>query len=325
MASCGDAARLLKSWDSILILSHASPDGDALGSSCALLRGLRQLGKQAAFVCPDEVPEKYAYLFAGLSPWAPTGEEAHIVAVDVADAALLGELGTRYAGRIDLAVDHHGTHVPFAKERWVCSQAAANTELIYALLGELGVRLDPQMANAIYTGLTTDTGCFRYYSVTPETHRIAARVIELGAQAGEINRMMFESKSRRQVEAEKRVRDSMRFFCEGKCAMVQVPYALLQETGATESDLDGVASMPRQIEGVLMGITLKEKENGDVKASLRTNAPANAAEFCNKFGGGGHAAAAGCSFRGQTLAQVEEKLVAECQAYLRDLGEIPAH
>lgn len=316
--NCAETAAILRGWDRILVLAHASPDGDALGSACALMRGLVSLGKQVSFYCADEAAPKYGYLFRGI----PLGdfEPEHVMTVDVADMALLGDAREKYGNRIELAVDHHGTHVKFAGKRWVDEKSAANTELIFLLLKELGVKIDAAMADCVYTGLTTDTGCFRYRSVTPRTHRIAAETIELGANAGEINRIMFESKSKAQVEAERIVLDGMEFFCGGKCAMVQVPRSVYERTGARESDLDGVATLPRQIEGVTIGVTLKEKEDGSVKASVRTNPPANSADLCGKFGGGGHAGAAGCSFSGRTLAQAAAEMAAACEEYLKELN-----
>lgn len=317
MLNCAETAALLRNWDKILVLSHASPDGDTLGSACALMRGLLVLGKRARFACADGIAPKYGYLFDGLP--REDFEPEHVMTVDVADLSLLGGLREQYEGRIELAVDHHGTHVPFAPQRWVEPHSAATTELVFLLLQELGVGPDRAIAGCIYTGLTTDTGCFRYRSVTPRTHRIAAEAIEWGADAGEINRIMFESKSKAQVEAERIVLDGMEFFCGGKCAMVRVPRSVYETTGATDSDLDGVATLPRQIEGVVIGVTLKEKENGEVKASVRTNPPADSALLCARFGGGGHKGAAGCSFPGVTLEQAAAKMAAACEDYLREL------
>lgn len=314
MTDCAGAAALLRGWDDILILCHASPDGDTLGCGAALMRGLQALGKRARVACGDEIDEKYGYLFAGLKPFE--GEPGHIVSVDVATPELLGKLEKEYAGRIELAIDHHGSHKAFAKESWVDPTAAAACEMVCLLLKELGVKLDKAMADCLYTGLTTDTGCFRYTNVTPRTHRIAALLLEAGAQAGEINRRMFESKSKAQIEAEKAVMESMEFFCGGKCAMVQVPLSVYASTGARESELEGITALPRQIEGVLVGITLKEKEGGKIKASLRSNPPASACAICEKFGGGGHKYAAGCTFEGAALAEAAEKIKAATEEYL---------
>ena len=318
MLNCAETAAVLRNWDNILVLSHASPDGDTLGSACALMRGLLALGKRARFACADTIAPKYGYLFDGMpqEDFAPE----HVMTVDVADLSLLGGLREQFEGRIELAVDHHGTHVPFAPQRWVEPHSAATTELVFLLLQELGVGPDRAIADCIYTGLTTDTGCFRYRSVTPRTHRIAAEVIEWGAEAGEITRVMIESKSKAQVEAERIVLDGMEFFCGGKCAMVRVPRSVYETTGAADSDLDGVATLPRQIEGVVIGVTLKEKENGEVKASVRTNLPADSARLCARFGGGGHKGAAGCSFPGITMEKAAAQMTAACEDYLRELN-----
>lgn len=318
MLNCEETARLLRSWDDILLLCHISPDGDTLGSAAALLRGLVQLGKRAGFYCADPVPPKYGYLFQGLQleAFAPR----HVVTVDVADKALLGDAWEKYGSLVHLAIDHHASHGAFTENRWVEPASAAAAELIYLLLEELGVKIDPAMAGGIYTGLTTDTGCFRYRSVTPRTHRIAAAAMELGADAGQINQEMFESKSKAQVEAERLVMEGMEFFCDGKCAMIQVPRSVYQRTGVTESELDGIAALSRQVQGVLIGVTLKEKEDGSVKASVRMNPPGNAADLCAKFGGGGHQGAAGCSFSGRTIAQAAAEMKAACRRYLEDLA-----
>lgn len=310
------AAALLREWDKILVMSHASPDGDTLGSASALLRGLASLGKQVDFFCADPVPEKFSYLFEGLTLGG--FEPAHVMTVDVADKALLGKTPQDLVDRIELAIDHHGTHVPFAPTRWVEPEAAATVELIYALLKELAVDLDQATADCLYTGLTTDTGCFRYRSVTPRTHRIAGDLLELGARGGDINQRMFESKSKAQVEAERLVMDTMEFYWEGKCAMIQVPLSVFPRTGVKESDLEGLASLPREIQGVVLGVTLKEKDGGKVKVSLRANPPADAACLCGRFGGGGHPGAAGCSLE-MTLEEARRTMEQACGEYLKEL------
>lgn len=319
MIGCAETAALLRGWDKILVLSHASPDGDTLGSACALMRGLVSLGKQVDFRCADEIPAKFRFLFTDL----PLGSFAseHIMTVDVADPSLLGSLKEEYEGKIELAIDHHGTHKPFAETRWVEPDSAATAEMIWLLLGELGVQPDKAMANCVYTGISTDTGCFRYPNVTPRTHRIAAEAMEAGAQAAEINRLMFETKSLAMVQAELMELNSMEIFCNGKCSMITVPLSVFEKTGAKPGDMDGsVAALSRQIEGVLFGITVKEKEDGTIKVSVRANPPADAAALCAKFGGGGHTGAAGCSFPGLSLEEAAEKMKAACEEYLRETG-----
>lgn len=320
MLDCRETAALLRNWDDILVICHASPDGDALGSMVGLVRGLRALGKRAGWYCADPVPRKFMYMFEGLGD--DPFPAAHVVTVDVADSKLLGDAEEKYGGRIDLAIDHHGTHVPFTENRWVEPKSAAAAEMVWLLLNELGAGLDSTAAGCLYTGMATDTGCFRYRNVTARTLRVAAETLESGADVGNINQRVFETRTRASLEAEKLVMGSLEFDCGGKIALIQVPQSVFTQSGASESEVDGVESLPRQVEGVLTGVTVKEKPDGKIKISLRTNPPANAAAICQRFGGGGHQGAAGCSFEGVTMAEAREKILAACEQYLKEIGSI---
>ena len=315
MADMKRAADLLQSWDRILILSHRSPDGDTLGCASALSRTLISLGKSVQFRCADPVPKNMAYLFAGIE--YSDFEPERIVTVDVADKALLGALEP-LGERVDLAIDHHGTHRPFAREIWVDDTAGAACQMIYKLVQAMGVEITPEIADCLYTGISTDTGCFRYSNASPETHRIAASLLECGARAAEINRAMFETKSRAAVELLKHVYGDMEFYHDGRCAVLCLTRALLEETGAGESELTGVSSFVRQVEGVLIGLTLQERGENEYKVSMRSNAPASAQAVCARFGGGGHTYAAGCTMHAP-LEEVKAQIVAACGEALENL------
>ena len=315
MADLQRAAELLLSWDKILILSHRSPDGDTLGCASALSRALIALGKAVQFNCADEVPEKFAYMFRGVE--FGDFEPEYIVTVDVADKALLGTLEP-LGEKTDLAIDHHETHRPFAKEIWVEGKAAAACQLITRLIPALGAQITPEIADCLYTGISTDTGCFKYPNATPETYRIAADLIELGAHAADINRVMFDTKSRTAIELLKRVYSDMEFFHGGRCAVLCLTEELIASTGAQESDLDGVSSIVRQVEGVQFGMTIRERGENEYKVSLRATEPANAAEVCMQFGGGGHKGAAGCTIHAP-LEEVKARIVAACGEALENL------
>lgn len=313
MADMKRAADLLQSWDRILILSHRSPDGDTLGCASALSRTLISLGKSVQFRCADPVPKNMAYLFAGIE--YSDFEPERIVTVDVADKALLGALEP-LGERVDLAIDHHGTHRPFAREIWVDDTAGAACQMIYKLVQAMGVEITPEIADCLYTGISTDTGCFRYSNASPETHRIAASLLECGARAAEINRAMFETKSRAAVELLKHVYGDMEFYHDGRCAVLCLTRALLEETGAGESELTGVSSFVRQVEGVLIGLTLQERGENEYKVSMRSNAPASAQAVCARFGGGGHKFAAGCTIHAP-LEEAKAQIVAACGEALK--------
>ena len=173
---------------------------------------------------------------------------------------------------------------------------------------------------SIYTGITTDTGCFKYTNATPRTYRIAACMMETGIDAAAINREMFDTKTRARLEMERRVLDSMNFYLDDRCAVVYILRDMIAESGACEDDLEGLAAIPRQIEGVLVGVTLREKKSGEYKVSLRTQEPVNAAQICALFDGGGHACAAGCTLPGPKEAATE-RIVAAIGAYLEQQKE----
>lgn len=287
-----ETAALLREKDNILILSHVHPDGDTLGAATALCRALQALGKHACLSCEDEVPIKYDYLYRDLNQG--DFKPDFYVAVDVADKKLLGEeYAQRYGERILLCIDHHPSNTRYAQYTLLDPKAAAACELVIRLIRALGVEMDEPMADGIYTGLTTDTGCFRYTNVTSSTHRYAADAIDAGANAAQINRVMFETMTRSYMELERMAMDGIQFFCDEKCAVLTLTRDMFERSGSNEGECDGIASIPRRIEGVEIGMTLREKKNGKFKVSVRTNENIDASAVCRLMNGGGHARAAG--------------------------------
>lgn len=315
MTNLNEAAEFFKQADKILILSHAFPDGDTLGSSTALCRALQQAGKHAMIRCSDKIGPKYQYLFEGVVP--EEFEPEAVVAVDIADVSLFGEpLRAQYGDKVDLCIDHHPSNSCYAKRCFIDPKAAATCEIIFHLLRLMEIPIDRQIAASLYTGITTDTGCFKYTNVTPSTYRIAAELVETGMDAPSINRKMFDTKSRAHMEMERRVADTMEYFYDGRVAVVAITQDMIRETGAKEDDMDGISSIPRQVEGVLVGITIREKTAGGYKISLRAQRPVNASEICAKFGGGGHAGAAGCTFN-TTMQEAKTQILAGVGEYLQ--------
>lgn len=304
-----EAAALLREKDNILILSHVHPDGDTLGSATALCRALQALGKHACISCEDEVPLKYDYLYQDLrqGDFKPD----FYVAVDVADKKLLGEeFMQRYGERIFLCIDHHPSNTKYAQYTLLDPKAAATCELILRLIRALGVEMDARMAAGVYTGLTTDTGCFRYANVTSATHRYAADAIEAGADAAQINRVMFETMTRTYMNLERMAMDGIQFFYDGRCAVITLTRRMFEESGSNEGECDAISSIPRRIEGVEIGMTLREKKNGKFKVSVRTNESIDASAVCRLMNGGGHARAAG----GEVDGPAEEAVRAAVEA-----------
>lgn len=284
---------LLMENDNILILTHKSPDGDTLGCGVALCHVLHGLGKHARVENSDIIPRRYSYLFDGLSK--DDFEPKFIVAVDVADTKLLGEkLEGLYADKVDLCIDHHGSNREFAKELYLRSEDGAAALTLFRIIKKMGAEITPQIATALYTGLSTDTGCFRYSNASSECYRVAAELIDCGADSAQINVLMFETKPMSYFKLLTEVLAGMRIFCDGRVVVLKVTREMFDKTGATPDQCDAIAAMSRQVEGAICGITMKEKIGGGYKISLRTHEPLDAAHLCGLLGGGGHARAAGC-------------------------------
>lgn len=291
LISANEAAKLLIENDKYLILTHAHPDGDTLGSAFALNSALRSMGKQSNVICGDEIPHKFSYLTVeGNLEFEPDT----IISVDVADKKLLGSLKEPYGQNVLLNIDHHSTNVSFAENVYLEGDSAAACECVYNVIKELKVKVTPFIATCLYTGIATDTGCFMFSNTTPRTHIYAAELMNQGAHYDAVNRAMFEVKTRSRLELERQVLQSIEYVGDGRCAIITLTQKMIRETGCDSSDLDGITALSRQIEGVQIGVTVREKIDGVWKVSLRTFEPFDAAEICAKFGGGGHKRAAGC-------------------------------
>ncbi len=289
-----ECSSLLKEYDNYLILTHRNPDGDTLGSAFALKRALDSMGKKSYIRCVDPMHRRYSYLWEGIDNTEIKYEK--IIAVDVADTKLLGEtFEEMYGDDIFLCIDHHMSNREYA-ENLLLEDRAAAAVIIYEVICELGVEITPEIASCVYTGLATDTGCFMFSNTTPTVHRIAAEVMEKGADYVNINRLMFETKTLSYLRLEQMAVSSIETHFDGKCAIMTITRKMFEESGSSSSECDGIAALPRKIEGVKIGITIRERHNGSYKVSMRTVEPYDAAKICGKLGGGGHNAAAGCEF-----------------------------
>ena len=308
-----EAAKLLSKNDNFHILTHRYPDGDTLGCAYALCYALRDMGKKANVIVNGKLPSKFTYLAENYEE--QSFDLQYVVSVDVAALSLLGDYEDEYKGKINLCLDHHGSNSVEADNVFVDASCAAACEIIYKLIKELGVEITRDIANAVYTGISTDTGCFCYSNTTASTHRIAAEIMELGCDFEKINRINFETKTRAKLKMERMIYDTMEFYCSGKCAVIYTTLAMQNSLNAGDDEMEGLASIPRQIEGVKIGITMREKEDGTFKISVRTNDGIDACAFCARFGGGGHIAASGCSIKGD-LQTVKYMLIKAAEEVL---------
>ncbi len=314
-----ETASLLESRDNILLLSHAHPDGDTLGSATALAYALMQKGKRVAVKCSDPIPKDFGFMFAGMEN--QDFEPDLIVAVDVADTKLLGkDFEGIYAGRIELCIDHHGSNILYAEKTCLQADSASAAEMIYCLLEIMGTRITPQIASCLFTGVVTDTGCMRFSNTTPRTFEIASKLASCGADYYNIIQVFFETKTKTYAALERLAIEGMRFYLDDKCAVICVTQDMYKRSGSNESETDRLANIPRQIEGVLVGVSMRELKDGSFKASVRTRGDINASEICKRLGGGGHAGAAGCTLYGNKQ-QAVNTLIKEIEAEIKAFEE----
>lgn len=289
-----ETAQILLAHDNYAIVTHRRPDGDTLGSSALLCMGLRQLGKEAHILENPEITPKYAHLHQGLcKPRVEAGD--FVVSVDVASEKMLPDIfmGLPY----DLRIDHHGSATSFTPVELVEPEAAACGEIVYHVLMEMGAELDIPMAEALYTAVSTDTGCFRFANTTSDTLRVAAACKAAGADTFAINQALFETNSLARLKVQAYMLQNAIFLQGGKIAVCALPKAVEAACGAGEDDLDNISGFPRSIEGVKLAVTIREEGQGKVKMSVRAVPGCDASALCAKFGGGGHKGAAGASMQ----------------------------
>lgn len=315
------ACGMLRRAEKVQILCHSSPDGDTIGSAFALGRALIDAGKTVRIRCADAFPDKYEYICGGLdfSDFTPD----LTVASDVASESLLGDGLADCRGRVDLCIDHHPSNTLYAGFTLLRPKAAATCEIMADVIDRLGLPVTPVIAGCLYTGVATDTGCFRYSNTRPATLRLAARLVELGADSAKINKRMFETVSRQRLALEQRALATLEYHMDGRVAVITVTHAMCVETGVEDSETEGIPSIPARIAGVSVGITVKEKEDGGIKVSVRTGSGVNASAICARLGGGGHANAAGCAFTGRTVEQAKQAMLQAAQAVLGATADSP--
>ena len=270
---------------------------DTIGCAAGLCRALRQAGKQAWVLPNEDITPLFSPYLEGLL--LPEGEQPEfVVSVDLSSRNLFSPGGRVWLDRgIDLAIDHHPSYEGFAKTCWVDPGRAACGELILDLVSELGP-LTQEIAVPLYVAISTDTGCFVYGNTTPATHRAAAALMETGIDTAALNKRHFRTKSWKRVQIESTLMRELERHDGGKTALAVISLALMDQLSATSADLEDVASLVGQVEGVETSVTIREQQDGSCKLSVRTSGGLDANKVCGLLGGGGHAAASGCVITG---------------------------
>ena len=306
-----DCAQFLLTHDKYTILSHRRPDGDTTGSSAALCLGLRQLGKTAHVLYNEEVSQRFQWLHEGLTKeTVETGDV--VVSVDVASPGMLPKSFQHLLGQIVLRIDHHGSATSFTDMELVDADSASCAEVVWDVLQMAGVQMDKAIAEAVYVGLSTDTGCFRFSNTTAHTFAVAAECARAGAGIYELNQELFETNALGRLKMQAWIVDHMQMLKDGEMAIIAIPKSVEERIGVTEDDMDNISSFPRTVAGVCMAATLRETADGDTKISVRAVPGYDATKITVRFGGGGHKGAAGASLK----MPIDEAMKAVAKAML---------
>ncbi|MBQ3257647.1 MAG: DHH family phosphoesterase [Oscillospiraceae bacterium] len=299
-------AEYLREHDKFLLVTHARPDGDTLGSAGALCSALRRAGKQAYLLKNEEATEKYLPFVGGY--FAPVDDTYEtVIAVDTADVTMFPKA---FSGKVDLCIDHHGSNSFYAERTLVEPHTAACGEVMLRVIEELCGDVSKEEANLLYIAVSTDTGCFQYMNTTADTLRAAAKLVDYGAENGKLNVLFFRSVAKERIMLESMVYNRMQFHRDGQIAIALITKEMIAQSGAQPKDMDDLANLAGRPEGVIVAVTVKENDDGTSKLSLRSKPRVNVSNICAKFGGGGHAMAAGCKIAADVETAAELVLAA---------------
>ena len=300
----------IKDSNKIAIMSHIMPDGDNVGSSLALYNALKKSGKDVHLILDDEIPKVYKFLKYADKVKSPGQYESFdvVIALDCGDAKRLGKCRLYLENNFVINIDHHISNDEFGNLNMVDSNASATGEIIYQIIKILGIDMDKEISECLYTAIVTDTGQFQYSNTTSLTHQIAGELIKNGVNVSLMFERIYQNSSKEKVMLMKTALDTLEFYYNDSISCVSLTLEQMKEVNAIETDSDGIINLARDIECVEAAIFLKELEPGKIKVGLRSKKLVDVAAVSLKFGGGGHVRAAGCTLHG-TIEEVKEKVL----------------
>lgn len=308
-----------------LILCHARPDCDTVGSALALKKLLIAMGMKAHIACESELPHRLEFLPIGqeslLEAKIPADFVAErVISVDTASPMQLGELEEKYLNKVELMIDHHGKGTQYA-DGYIIPDFSATGEMIFAISREMlrrGVIKDmPEGVDfCIYAAISSDTGCFKYSSVTPQTHMVAASLLRSGIDAAYINHKLFDSKPFVQLKAEKLGFDNLSLYNDGKIGIICFTYEMKKENGILDQYLETLIDVARSVEGVEVAAAIRQpKDEGVYRCSMRSSCDVDVSAICASLGGGGHIKAAGCAIYAESMESAREIVLSAIRKY----------
>ncbi|MDX9917340.1 MAG: bifunctional oligoribonuclease/PAP phosphatase NrnA [Gudongella sp.] len=296
---------LIDESKNISIVSHVNPDGDNMGSVLALGISLTKIKGTVDMVMSDSIPEDYRFL-PGVDLLKGYGEPREnidiLFVLDCSDLMRLGEnQKLAETAKVIVNIDHHVSNEMFGDINIVDPQSSSTGEMIFSFLESLELPIDREIATCIYTAISTDTGRFTYQNVTGKTHIIISKLYDYGINGYEINKNLYQNRSLKRTQLFIKILSGIELMFDGKFALASVSIDMLNETGASMEDTEGVVEFLRDTASVEAACLLKEISKDEIKVSLRTKETVDANAVCNVFGGGGHIRASGCTINGNLM------------------------
>lgn len=311
---------LIKTNSSFIIASHIMPDGDSIGSVLAMTAFLKKLGKRTFPVINDFIPERFLFLPGSRDISSFTDVFCDVViCLDSGDEARLGfDKNLRDFGKIVVNIDHHKTNDNYGDVNYVDPEASSTGEILYDFFTTWD-EIDVNIALSLYTAIITDTGSIKYSNTTAKTLRILAHLVDIGVKPEVVSRHVFENRTLSSLKLLRNYLQTIEFYDDGKIAFSYLTKKMLDETGATEEDADGLIKWPREIQGVEVAVLFREMEPSIIKVGLRSNNLVDVSRIAEGFNGGGHAKAAGCSLN-TSLDKARELMLEAIRGDIKSYG-----
>lgn len=319
MTSLGKIAAVLAKGKRFLLITHKDPDGDGLGSMLALGKSLSDAGKEVSLIAQDPIQSPLNLLKGAdeiVNIVDIDGDFDAVVALDCAEKSRLGEFENHLGSyQVVINIDHHETNESFGGLNLIEPESSSTGELVFRLLKEASLPIGADAAWNIFAAIQTDTGSFKYSNTTPEALRIAADMMDLGANPWEISKKVMYGHSMARLRLLEMALHTIEFHHKKRIAIMILSQGMLEKAGAQLSDSERFVDYPRFISGVELGVLIRETGENECKFSLRSNSCLNAAQLASRFGGGGHDRAAGFRFQG-SLKAVKNDFLKEAGRFL---------
>ncbi|MBQ3124175.1 MAG: bifunctional oligoribonuclease/PAP phosphatase NrnA [Clostridia bacterium] len=309
-------AELIKNAKSAVLLPHISADADALASCQAMRCALESFGIDAVIIAEEKVEPRLSFI--GDDVCVFDGDILEFDTCIVLDCGDLERIGKRAeivnSAKTVINIDHHRTNKGFGDVSLVCADASATGEILYTLFKEMDVEITQKIAKYLYTAICSDTGCFAYSNVSPQTFITASELIRYDINHAEIARLLFDCVDIDEELLKAELTKNIKSYCDGKVTTVTMTEEFAKRFNLNSDEVDGLVDIPRRIRGTEIAVSLKEV-NGKIRVSLRSNGDADVSKVALKFDGGGHIKAAGCSIY-KSIEEAEAMVVAACEEVL---------